>query len=60
MIGVKAADPLNNHFVVNYNIVSDKQEIVNKFNEYFTSVGYNLTPSVESRPQEYLKGHYPN
>ena len=44
-------------------MVSDKQEIVNTFNEYFTGVGYNLANSilpVESRPQNYLKGHYPN
>ena len=63
MIGVKAAGPLNNHFIVNKHIVSDKKEIVNQFNEYFTGVGYNLAnaiPTVDNRPQDYLKGHHSN
>ena len=43
--------------------VTDKQTIAEYFNNYFTHIGKNLAdtlPELETTPQDYLSGDYPN
>ena len=48
-------------YTLSPNVTTHTYEFVNKFNEYFTSVAYNLAnarPPVDRRSQDYLEGDY--
>ena len=50
-------------FVIDDNLVSDKQQISDKFNSFFANIGnktQNSVPKSKYPPTEYLKKHYPN
>lgn len=49
--------------MINNRLCSNKQIISESFNEYFINVGPNLAsqiPNVTSKPQDFLRGSYPN
>ena len=48
---------LHDTFVVDNRIITDSDEIAEKFNEYFINIGYNLSEKIQpARPfHEYLK-----
>ena len=46
-----------------HSITQDRQLIADKFNEYFTTIGSELTkdiPTVTEKPEDYLDGIYKN
>ena len=56
----KTFNKVNTIFQLNDNRTSDREDISNAFNEFFTEIGPKLAekiPNVHSKPKDYLKGH---
>ena len=61
IIGKKATSQQNQEFLINGTLTKDRQLIADKFNEYFTTIGSELTkdiPTVTDKPEDYLNGIY--
>ena len=53
----------NQEFLINGTLTKDRQLIADKFNEYFTTIGSELTKdilTVTDKPEDYLNGIYKN
>ena len=61
LIGMPSKASASNSFSINGNIVTNKQEIADCFNEYFTNIGSELAskiPPSDTDPSSYLSGNY--
>ena len=57
----KAIKKARQHFLIDQKIITERNEIVNKFNEFFVKIGNDLASSVPSTSaKDYLKGSYLN
>ena len=63
IIGKKATSQQNQEFLINGTLTIDRQLIADTFNEYFTTIGSELTkeiPTVTDKPEDYINGIYKN
>ena len=63
VIGRKNSVQCNKQFVIDNEVVTDKQEIVNAFYDYYVSIGPDMAeniPVVLNKPQDYLTSSYVN
>ena len=63
IISKSTAFSCSQEFLVNGKLTKDKQLIADKFNEYFTTAGSELTneiPLFTEKPDDYLNGIYKN
>ena len=63
MIGKGVRSPCNTQFLIDDMHVTDKNIIVNKFNEFFANIGSSLAqhiPMSHMKPSEYLTNNYVN
>ena len=63
IIGKKTSSQQNQEFLINGTLTRDRQLIADKFNEYSTTIGSELTkdiPTVTKKAEDYLDGIYKN
>ena len=63
IIGKKTSSQQSQEFLINGTLTRDRQLLADKFNEYFTTIGSELTkdiPTVSKKPEAYLDGIYKN
>jgi len=61
MIGKNHKQPCNIQFLIDDRIVTDKNVIVNEFNDFFANIGASLAqniPVTQAKPCTFLKGNY--
>ena len=63
IIGKKATSQQNQEFLINGTLTKDRLLIADKCNEYFTTIGSELTkdiPTATDKPEDDLDGIYKN
>ena len=63
IIGKKATSQQNQEFLINGTLTKARQLVADKFNDYFTTIGSELTkdiPTATDKPEDYLDGIYKN
>jgi len=63
IIGKKGHNVCNTEFLIDGDLITDKNVIVNSFNEFFVNIGPTLAkniPTTSSQPEQYLVGSYTN
>ena len=63
IIGKKTSSQQSQEFLINGTLTRDGLLLADTFNEYFTTIGSELTkdiPTVTKKPEDYLDGVYKN